>query len=123
MIKILLVFLCFICLQSLAQKKIALIVAVGEYPSNSRWKNLSSQNDVKYIRAALQKNRYDDKDIETLINSNATKKNILNALEQLANKVATGDIVVFHFSGHGQQIQDNNGDEADGYDEALIPYD
>ncbi len=28
-----------------------------------------------------------------------------------------------HFSGHGQQIQDDNRDEFDGLDEALVPYD
>ena len=34
-----------------------------------------------------------------------------------------GDIVVLHYSGHGQQIYDDDGDEIDGYDEAIIPYD
>lgn len=28
-----------------------------------------------------------------------------------------------HYSGHGTQIRDTNGDEADGFDEALVPYD
>jgi hypothetical protein len=32
-------------------------------------------------------------------------------------------LYIFNSSGHGQQIQDDNGDELDGYDEALIPYD
>ncbi|MBK9017590.1 MAG: caspase family protein [Saprospiraceae bacterium] len=32
-------------------------------------------------------------------------------------------VAVFHFSGHGQQVWDINGDELDGYDEAIVPYD
>ena len=110
-------------IQSFAQNKIGLIVAVGDYPSGGRWKDLSSVNDVRFIKAALLKNGFNPNDIDSLINEKATKKNILDALDALYNKAKDGDIVVFHFSGHGQQIQDDNGDETDGYDEALIPYD
>jgi hypothetical protein len=34
-----------------------------------------------------------------------------------------GDTVVFYFAGHGSQVEDFNGDEHDGYDEVLCPYD
>jgi uncharacterized caspase-like protein len=34
------------------------------------------------------------------------------------------NIALFYFSGHGQQIPDaEDGDEHDGYDEAIVPYD
>jgi hypothetical protein len=111
------------CISSFAQKKIGLIVAVGQYPQGGRWRNLSSENDVRFVKAALVKNGFALANVDSLINEQATKKNILSALDALYNKAADGDVVVFHFSGHGQQIQDDNGDEADGYDEALIPYD
>lgn len=104
-------------------KKIALLIAVGRYPQPGRWKNLSSVNDLFYIKSALLKQGFSENDIDTLKNERATKDNILLALDKLAAKAVAGDIVYFHFSGHGQQIQDDNGDEADGYDEALIPYD
>ncbi|MBD0259733.1 MAG: caspase family protein, partial [Cytophagales bacterium] len=32
-------------------------------------------------------------------------------------------VVFLHFTGHGQQIVDDNDDETDGFDEALIPID
>ncbi len=32
-------------------------------------------------------------------------------------------MVVIHFSGHGQPFEDLSGDEADGWDEAIVPYD
>lgn len=109
--------------QALAQKKVALIIAVGDYPQGGRWRSLSSMNDLKYIKAALKKNGFAENNIDTLVNEHATKENMVQSLNRLIATVAKGDIVFFQFSGHGQQIEDDNGDEADGYDEALIPYD
>jgi hypothetical protein len=106
-----------------AQKKVALIIAIGEYPENGKWRNLSSMNDVKYVKDALIKTGFNGNDIDTLCNKDATKKGMVKALDDLYNRVGEGDIVYFQFSGHGQQIQDDNNDELDGYDEALIPYD
>ncbi|KAJ1296827.1 hypothetical protein BS78_01G332400 [Paspalum vaginatum] len=52
-----------------------------------------------------------------------TRQNLLRALRWLVDGTAPGDSLVFHFSGHGVQKLDNDGDEADGYDEALCPVD
>ena len=41
----------------------------------------------------------------------------------LVEGCTSGDSLVFHFSGHGMQKLDNNGDEVDGYDEAICPLD
>ena len=40
-----------------------------------------------------------------------------------ANSAARGSVVFFHFSGHGQQVRDKNGDENDGLDESIVPGD
>lgn len=114
--------------KTFSQNKLALIVAVGEYPVASKIKPIASVNDVKYIKAALSRNGFEEKNIDTLINSKATKAAILNAITQLAVKAKQNDIVVIHFSCHGQQIRDQKTielgkDEDDGYDEAFIPYD
>lgn len=105
------------------QRKIALIIAISDYSAAPGWRNLSSMNDVKYVKQSLMKVGFAANDIDTLINKDATKSGMIKALDDLYNKVHEGDIVYFQFSGHGQQIQDDNGDELDGYDEALIPYD
>ena len=120
--------ICHSSLSGLTQKKLALIVAISTYPVNQRaWKNLSSYRDLQYIRAALIKNKFDSSNIAVLTNKNATKDAMIKSLDALIEKAALNDIVYFHFSGHGQQIQDSKTDgifdEADGYDEALIPYD
>lgn len=111
-----------------AQKKLALIVAIGEYPVNSAWPNIASINDVRYIKAALKQNGFIAKNIDTLKNSKATKDAILSSLTILAKKAAKNDIVFIHFACHGQQVYDQltaeeGKDEQDGYDEALAPYD
>ncbi|KAI5569666.1 hypothetical protein BDE02_12G091900 [Populus trichocarpa] len=52
-----------------------------------------------------------------------TKSNMRLALSWLVQGCQPGDSLVFHFSGHGSQQKDYNGDELDGYDETLCPTD
>ena len=125
---LLLFFFLVVSGKAFPQNKLALIVAVGEYPAASKIKPIASVNDVKYIKTALRRNGFEEKNIDTLINSGATKAGILHALELLYKKAKQNDIVVIHFSCHGQQIRDQKTielgkDEDDGYDEALLPYD
>lgn len=114
--------------QAFSQNKLALIVAVGEYPADSRLTSIAAVNDVKYIKAVLNKNGFADNNIQLLINAKATKAAILKSLSELAAKAKKDDIVVLHFGCHGQQIRDQKTvelgkDEEDGFDEALLPYD
>jgi hypothetical protein len=51
------------------------------------------------------------------------KKNILKKFNQLIDQAQINDIIYIHFSTHGQQVVDLDGDEEDGLDEAIIPYD
>ncbi len=39
--------------------------------------------------------------------------------DALPGRIAAGDQIVIYMSGHGTQIPDDNGDEDDGFDEAL----
>ena len=55
-----------------AQKKLSLIVAVGNYSASVGISSIASVNDIKYIKAALMKNGFAEKDILTLINSTST---------------------------------------------------
>jgi len=123
-----LTFFCCLPRNSFAQKKLALIVAIGEYPAGSSWPNIASVNDIRYIKAALKQNGFSEKNIDTLKNSKATHDAILSSLTLLAKKAVKNDIVFIHFACHGQQVYDQltkeeGKDEEDGYDEALAPYD
>jgi hypothetical protein len=52
-----------------------------------------------------------------------TRKNMLNAMKWLVQGCRPGDSLFFHFSGHGSQKKDQDGDEVDGYDETILPVD
>lgn len=52
-----------------------------------------------------------------------TFENIMNAYKTLVASSQAGDAVFCHYSGHGGKIRDESGDEADGYDETLVPLD
>ena len=52
-----------------------------------------------------------------------TKQNILDGLRWLVEGANPGDALFFHYSGHGTKVADRDGDDDDGYDEALVPGD
>jgi metacaspase-1 len=52
-----------------------------------------------------------------------TRAAILDSLDAKARSVSPGDFVYIHFSGHGTQQRDLDGDEADGLDEVFLPAD
>jgi len=123
-IKILItVFILSIGILNAEPTKHALIIAVGDYPTEGGWSSISSVNDVALIQGALLQQGFQQDNINIIINENAKKQGITEQILALSEKVKKGDIVVIHFSGHGQQIMDNGADELDGYDESLIPFD
>lgn len=108
---------------SFAQNRHALLIGIGEYPLSSGWRRINGDSDIPVMKKYLLDLGFKSSDICTLVNDQATKKAIVSSLEDIAQKATYGDIIFVHFSGHGQQITDLDGDEADGFDEAWIPYD
>lgn len=106
--------------------KRALIVTIGEYAAETGWKSIASNKDLPLMQHALMKQGFAADDIVHLPQEEATRAGIVAAIRKhLIEPAKEGnvDVAVFHYSGHGQQITDNNRDEIDGYDEALVPYD
>jgi len=58
-------------------------------------------------------------DITRLSNLDATSENVLAAIANVGAKCDENDIFFFFYSGHGNPIDDQDGDEEDGKDEAL----
>ncbi|CAK8541355.1 unnamed protein product [Lathyrus sativus] len=52
-----------------------------------------------------------------------SKNNIRMAMFWLTQGCQPGDSLVFHYSGHGSQQRNYNGEEADGFDETICPLD
>jgi hypothetical protein len=82
-------------------------------------------NDVTNVRDVLLKYfGFVVKDIRVLVDARATRKGIMERLQWLAKGAKAGDRLLFHFSGHGSQIRDRDGDELkDKLDEVLCPHD
>lgn len=99
--------------------KYALCIGINDYPGTEN--DLSGcVNDANDWAEELRSRGFS---VDILINSQATKANILNGMKALLERATAGDIVVFTYSGHGTWVPDQSGDEADGRDEALCPYD
>jgi hypothetical protein len=107
----------------MAQQKRALLIGIGDYPVDLGWSTLSAKNDIEYLKSVLPLKGFDPTNTKVLLNEQATKAGIEHAFSKLIAASGTGDIVMIHFSGHGQQITDDSTDEADGFDEAWIPVD
>jgi len=102
----------------------ALLVGVNKYrmPGSDL---MGCVNDVTNVRDILLK--YFDfkvREIRVITDNRATKAGIMKRLEWLVKGAKPGDRLLFHFSGHGSQIRDRNGDELkDRMDEILCPHD
>jgi len=126
-LKFCLFFLCgFPILAFTQSQKRAVLIGISDYPdkleSGMSWPKLHGREDAQLLAGTLVKQGFDT---ITLLDKEATKQGIMAALKRLADQAQAGDQLFILFSGHGQQISDNNEwrDEPDGYDECLIPYD
>ena len=116
-------FLCAFSAQ--CQTKRAFLVGISEYtnltqPSDDVWSNIHGVNDVDLLSKTLKKQ---DFYIKRITDKEATAHRIRKELPRFISNCQPGDIVYFHFSCHGQPVEDINGDEDDGWDEALVPVD
>jgi Caspase domain. len=123
--KSLFLLLCLLVLPLIvhSQTNRALFVVIENYNPDNGWRVLHSLNDYKLLKPLLVANKYAEQNIRLLKDQQATKAGIVSALNRLKQQTNAGDYVYIHFSGHGQQMADDNFDEKDGWDEAFIPYD
>jgi len=104
-------------------KREALLVGINDYSGVNDLQGCI--NDVTNLRSILKTFfGFENTDIRVLTDSRATKKNILMRLDKMVKNAVNGDFLIFHFSGHGSQIRDREGDElADHMDELICPWD
>lgn len=121
---IILTFVLSLCaISAHCQTKRAFLVGISEYSSTPQssddiWSNIHGANDVELLSQTLKKQEFI---IKKLINKAATAQQIRKELAKFVSTCNSGDIVYLHFSCHGQPVEDLNGDEKDGWDEALVP--
>jgi hypothetical protein len=109
--------------------KLALLIGISEYQSQSVTPLRGPRNDVEAMREVLTKRfQFPAENIVVLLDRDATRAAVLDAFcRHLVGRARHGDAVVFYFSGHGSRMGDTvepgAGDEADGYDETLVAHD
>lgn len=106
----------------------ALLVGINRYPLfPTQNQLLGCHNDVALFGEFLiHAWGFPPEQICRLLDEAATKQAIWDELGRLAEGATAGSWVVFYFSGHGSRMKDvgaGSGDEDDGWDETLVPYD
>lgn len=111
-------------------QRLALLVGVGRYTQKVEdkklpWRVLHTHDEIKALRNVLiERHGFLPKDIVVLEDEKASGAAIRAAFaSHLIARARRGAVVFFHFSGHGQQLRDQNGDELDGLDESIVPGD
>ena len=106
-----------------AQQKRAFLVGISNYDTaltGYQWNNINGVEDIKLLTPILEQQGFT---ITSLLDERATFANITQHLAQFVDKTEKGAIVYLHFSAHGQPVEDRDGDEEDGWDEAIVPVD
>lgn len=121
--------------------KFALLIGINTYKNAPSPNNLSgAENDVRLVSGLLQSKEFGfDRinGVKELLSLAATKTAILDSIDShlitnakryySENRLTNADkgaTIVFHYSGHGSYLKDDEvGEEADGQDETIVPSD
>lgn len=102
--------------------KKAVLCGINNYQSQTDLRGCI--NDVRNMHLLLiNLFGFAPEQIQQLTDAQVTKAAIQQAWQWLIQAAQPGDQLVFHFSGHGSYIADDNSDETDGYDEITCLYD
>jgi len=102
----------------------AIIVGLNEYASQPRLHGCV--NDCTNLSLALdQFAGFGSDEVRGISDEFATKRDIEHQLEWLVDGARPGDLLAFHFSGHGSRVpdQDEPDEPIDRLDEILCPFD
>ncbi len=113
--------------QVLAQttpRKLALLVGINEYQAGIGSLQ-GCLTDVEMQRELLiHRFGFNPNDILVVTNAQATRQGILTAFnEHLIKQTKPGDVVVFHYSGHGSRVRDPNPIGKDPFNSTMVPVD
>ncbi|SJX61491.1 probable MCA1-Metacaspase [Sporisorium reilianum f. sp. reilianum] len=112
---------------SMQGKRKALLIGINYFGQNGELRGCI--NDVRNVQNFLRQRGYNDDDMVVLTDdqrdarSIPTRQNMTAAMHWLVRGAQPGDALFFHYSGHGGQAKASQGDEADGYNETIIPVD
>ncbi|KAI9297498.1 peptidase C14 [Neoconidiobolus thromboides FSU 785] len=110
-------------------RKKALLVGINYYGTKAELRGCI--NDVKNVKDFICRYYQFSTDNMVILTDDQknnptrmpTRQNMLQAMKWLVEGAQPNDSLFFHFSGHGSQQKDEDGDEDDGYDETICPVD
>jgi len=102
--------------------KVALLFGINNYPGSSNDLN-GCLNDIADVEKKLNELYPSEWSIKKFSDSQVTRSVFRNEIKNQIVSMISGQILLIHYSGHGSNVQDQNYDEADGYDETLYLYD
>ena len=106
-------------------KKHGLLIGISDYHSSGLADLVGTQNDLLVMETILGDARYGFADNLTVLrNREATHTGIRKAFADLTDRVASGDLVYIHYSGHGSYTENLNNDDGHGerYDQTWISW-
>ena len=105
-------------------RKLALLIGINNYAPGIRSLN-GCLTDLEMQRELLiHRFGFNPEDIREVKDLEATRKGILAAFEEhLIQQAKPGDVVVFHFSGHGGQVMDPTPIGNRRFNSTFVPYD
>ena len=108
-----------------SHSKRALLIGINRYPNLSTFAQLEGcVNDARLVAGLLRSSfGFPAEDVTVLTDEAATRDGILAAMETIVAAAGENDVVVMFYAGHGSQMSDREGDEPDGLDETIVPYD
>lgn len=99
--------------------KIALCIGINDYPGTQN--DLSGcVNDATDWAAELGGRGFD---VTRMLDKKATYAAMTKTIGSMIKDAKKGDTLIITYSGHGTWVPDSSGDEPDGRDEGLCPYD
>ena len=101
----------------------ALLIGISKYQVLPRLPG--SKNDIDLVHQVLvSRYGFSENHIRIVRDEDATRAGVLSAFNQMVKEAGPNDVVYIHYSGHGSQVQDLNGDEpVDHLDETIVPVD
>jgi hypothetical protein len=131
--KVLLALFLVSTVTTFAQTKRALFIGINTYfPEGAKTSgdreappNLDGcVNDALAIKEIMQtRYGFDEKNISTLFNQDASRAAIIAAIENLIATSNKGDVVFIFYAGHGSQVNNSLSKENDKKDETIVPAD
>ncbi|MDJ0838127.1 MAG: caspase family protein [Acidobacteriota bacterium] len=101
--------------------RFALLVGINDYDKASL---KGCVNDMRVLsKVLIEHYGFSPEAVQRLEDGAATRRAILDGLDDLAKRAKKDTALVFAYAGHGKPWPDKDGDERNGYDETICPSD